>query len=288
MTTKKYIASLPSLEGRLVALSGSTGGLGKQLCRLILKKHGRLILIDRNPKKQADLIESLTADFPAAEIRTLNADMEDIGSVKKMCRELIKLHPDITVHNAGAYDIPRHICSSGYDNVFQINFVSPYYITRQLMGIGTKVIVVGSIAHNYSKIDPADIDFRSRKAASLVYGNAKRYSMFAHLELAKRQGLDLAVGHPGITMTGITDHYPKWLYAIIKHPMKLIFMNNLKASLSIMRCLYINTPDYTWIGPKIFNVWGLPKLKTLRTCKASEIEKIFHTAEGIYADLTTD
>lgn len=288
MSAEKYYASFPSLEGRLVALSGSTGGLGRQLCRMILDRQGRLILIDRNQKKQADLIESLTADFPAAEIHALNADMEDIGSVKKMCGELIKLRPDIMIHNAGAYDIPRHICPTGYDNVFQINFLSPYYITRQLISIGTKIVVVGSIAHNYSKIDPTDIDFRSRKASSLVYGNSKRYSMFAHLELAKSHGLDLAVAHPGITMTGITDHYPKWLYAIIKHPMKAIFMGNRKAALSIIQGLYTSTPEYTWIGPKIFNVWGLPSIKTINSCKREEIAFIAETAERLYADFTTD
>ncbi len=284
MSIKSYIdKSFPSLEGKIVALSGSTGGLGKQLAPMILSKGGELVIIDRNRQKQTELIQKLLAEFPHAHIIPLNADMENMDSVKDVCRELEKIKPDFMIHNAGAYDIPRRICDTGYDNVFQINFVSPYYITRKLMDAGTKIIVVGSIAHNYSKSDPNDTDFRTRGASSLVYGNAKRYSMLAHLELAKRQGLRLAVTHPGITMTGITDHYPKWLYAIIKHPMKLIFMSNQKSALSIMQGLYEYTEDYTWIGPRLFNIWGYPSKNKLKTCKADEISRIYNTAEETYS-----
>ncbi len=280
--------NFPSLEGKIIALSGSTGGLGRQLCRLILSRGGRLILIDRNPQKQSKLMDELAGEYPNGAIYPLAADMEDILSVKVLCERLKEQKPDVIIHNAGAYDIPRHICSTGYDNVFQINFVSPYYITRELAPLGTKIVVVGSIAHNYSKTDEKDTDFRTRRASSLVYGNAKRYSMFAHLELAKGEGCSLAVTHPGITMTGITDHYPKWLYAIIKHPMKLIFMSNRKAALSIMQGIYNNTDNYTWIGPKIFNVWGYPSKKKLTTCKPQEISYIFTKAEEIYNTIKAD
>jgi hypothetical protein len=65
--------------------------------------------------------------------------------------------PDFLIHNAGAYSIPRFKTDQGVDNVFQINFLAPYYMTRELLPELQKrngrVIFVGSIAHNYSKID---------------------------------------------------------------------------------------------------------------------------------------
>jgi hypothetical protein len=129
------------------------------------------------------------------------------------------------------------------------------------------------------------VDFRTRKKASLVYGNAKRYLMFAAPDAAERAGLELAVTHPGIAVTGITAHYPKWLYALIKYPMKVIFMKPKRASLSILRGLFETPPKGYWIGPRVFDVWGLPRTKRLRTCDAREKYFIVAEAERVYQDL---
>ncbi len=189
--------------------------------------------------------------------------------------------------NAGAYSIPRKICDTGLDNVYQINFASPYYLTRELLPIlrlkNGRVIAVGSIAHNYSKTDPSDIDFRRRKAASKVYGNAKRHLMFSLFELFKNESeATLAVTHPGITFTNITAHYPKVIFALIKHPMKIIFMKPKYAALSVLEGLFSETGYKEWIGPAIFDIWGRPKKKRLRSCSDAESLEIFKNAERIY------
>ena len=152
-----------------------------------------------------------------------------MDNVKSVTKELENMDIDIFIHNAGAYSIPRKICSSGYDNVFQINFVSPYYMIRTLLPtLRAKkgmAVAVGSIAHNYSKTDERDIDFRKRSASSKVYGNAKRFLMYSLYELFKNEKeASLSIVHPGITFTNITAHYPKLIFAVIKHPMKIIFM----------------------------------------------------------------
>ena len=276
------------LEGKNIALFGSTGGIGKELCRYILGLGGNLILVNRSREKTIQLEQELKEAFPKAQIDWIIADLEERESVIKACDELQRLETDILIHNAGAYSIPRKTCSTGYDNVFQINFVSPYYITNQLMPYleekKGRVVVVGSIAHNYSKTDEADIDFATRKKASLVYGNAKRYLMFSMLELSKAHpDVKFAITHPGITFTNITNHYPKFLFMIIKNPMKWIFMKPRKAALSILQGLFEETECYEWIGPRFFNVWGKPSKKKLRTCEKEEIEKIEQNARKILA-----
>jgi len=288
MSTKSWLnKNTHSLSGKCVALFGASGGLGSQLCRYILSLGGRLIVIDRNPRKQRALTDALMLEYPNASVEGLICDLEDLYSVKQVVSALERTAPDIIVHNAGAYSIPRRICETGLDNVFQINFASPYYITRSLLPYleekGARVVVVGSVAHNYSKTDPDDVDFRTRQKASLAYGNAKRFVMFSHLELAKRHPkLNVSVVHPGITFTNITAHYPKLIFAIIKHPMKVIFMRPKKAALSLLAGLFCNTPDYTWLGPRLFNVWGLPSLKRLSACKQEEIMHIYAKSEQIY------
>lgn len=279
-----------SLLGKKIAVFGATGGIGYELCRLILTLGGTLVTVDRNPQKSLSLSEKLKTDFEDAKIHSLLADLEDIDSINAVLLELKNLDIDTVIHNAGAYAVKRKTLSTSLDNVFQINFLAPYYITRQLLphlrNKNGKVIAVGSIAHNYSKTDSYDIEFKNRTKSSLVYGNAKRYLMYSLLELFKNEkDVTLAITHPGITFTNITAHYPKIIFAIIKHPMKIIFMKPKYAALSIINGLFTDTPAYNWIGPKIFNVWGKPTIKPLKTASKEEIKNIFNTAEKIYQNL---
>ena len=279
-----------SLEGKYIAISGSTGGIGKSLCRYLAQLGAVLVLLNRNDIKAQRQEEGLKSECPSAKIFRISIDMENLDSVKTAVEELKKLPLYAVIHNAGAYNIPRRKCSTGFDNVFQINFVSPYYITKELLPTlrksGGRVIAVGSIAHNYSQTDKKDIDFSTRKAASKAYGNAKRFLMFSLYGLFENEeDAFLSVTHPGITFTNITAHYPKLIFALIKHPMKVIFMSPKTACLSILKGLFETTEDSTWIGPGVFNVWGRPKKQTLKTCDRSEKEFIFSTAEKIYTHL---
>ena len=276
-----------SLVGKTVAISGSTGGLGKHLCRYLAALGADLVLLDRNRARSEANKNALEAEFNGVKVSLLTVDFVDSFSVAEATEKLKEIAPDLFIHNAGAYSIPRCTSNSGYDNVYTINFVSPYYMIRELLPIIRKkqgrVAVVGSIAHNYSKINEDDIDFSEVKAASKVYGNAKRFLMFSLYELFKDEtDVTLAVTHPGITFTNITAHYPKLIFALIKHPMKVIFMSPEKAALSIVKGFFAPTEYHTWYGPRVFDVWGFPSKKKLRTCSLSESRRIGEIAEEVY------
>ena len=276
------------LRGKWIAVTGTTGGLGVELCGYLAELGANLILLDRNRKKSETARRSLQDRFPEISVECMTVDLEDACSVKAVTEQLLERSIDLFIHNAGAYSIPRHTCSTDYDNVFQINFVSPYYMIRRLLpslrARGGRVVIVGSIAHNYSKIDPNDVDFSTRKAASKVYGNAKRYLMYGVSELMKEEtDVSLSIVHPGITFTNITAHYPKVIFAIIKHPMKVIFMKPKKAALCLLvGVLEIGGTD-AWFGPRLFDVWGYPSKKRLRTANQAERERIAARAEEAYA-----
>ncbi len=275
-----------TLYGHKVVLFGATGGIGKELCREVLALGASLIMAIRNKDKAEALKTSLLKEFENAEISYIIVDLEDIESVKKASEEISSIGADIIIHNSGAYSIPRKKCSTSLDNVFQINFFSPYYITRTLSPYLEKahgrVIFVGSIAHNYSKTDDMDIDFSKRKKASLVYGNAKRYLMFSAFDLAEKYPkIHFSVTHPGITFTNITAHYPPLIFSIIKHPMKIIFIKPKKATESIIRGIFEKTERNTWIGPRFFNIWGSPSKKRLNFSE-KEALSIRKNAESLF------
>lgn len=278
------------LDKKKIAITGSTGGLGVELCKYLASLGADLVLVDRNAERSEEHARRLRSEYPDICVLCVHADLEDILSVHEATEELKKADIDIFIHNAGAYSIERHICTSGYENIFQINFASPYYMIRELVPYlrkkNGKAVAVGSIAHNYSKSDGDDIDFRTRRAHSKVYGNAKRYLMFSLYELfAGEENVSLSVVHPGITFTNITNHYPKVVFALIKHPMKIIFMKPKTAALSLLLGIFDRTESCEWIGPCMFGIWGYPKKKKLHTCSDAERAEIAQRSDRVYNSL---
>ncbi len=282
MSIKKWLQThTRSLSGKTVAVSGATGGIGQPLCVHLAELGASLILLDRNTQRSLALASRLKEQFPSLSVTHIRVDLESSETVMEAAEKLEALSIDYLILNAGAYSIPRHVCPTGFDNVFQINFVSPYYLAKRLLpsirARGGKVIAVGSIAHRYSKTDPADVDFSTRAKASLVYGNAKRYLMASLPALGK----EVSIVHPGITFTNITAHYPPLIFALIKHPMKVIFMSPRKASLCILAGLFEDCGKDQWIGPRWFDIWGLPRKKKLTSIPKEETETICRRAEEI-------
>lgn len=277
-----------SLVGKTVAVTGTTGGLGRPLCRYLAQMGADLILLDRHAEKSAAWREELRAAYPQCRITCVTLDLEDRKALYAAIAVLNDTPLDIFIHNAGAYSIPRYRCDSGFDNVFQINFAAPYTMIRELLPLlrarRGHVVVVGSIAHTYTHLCEQDVDFSTQKAASKAYGNAKRFLMFSLYELFRfEHDVTLAVTHPGITFTNITAHYPKPLFAVIKHPMKVLFMKPSKAALSIVQGVFEPCGYHEWIGPRVAAVWGLPKKRRLRTCSAEESRRIGDIAQTVYA-----
>ena len=285
MNDKKFLSRYSSLSGKTVVLSGSTGGIGVHLARYLLLLGARLLLLDRNREKAKSLKEKLLCEFPSAEIKILSADLSDETAVSRATETLLSEPIDFLILNAGAYKIPKTFCQSGYNNVFLINCASPLYLVNRLLpslrARNGRVVAVGSIAHRYSETDPADTDFSSRRADSLVYGNAKRRLMFSLYNLFENEGeATLSVVHPGITLTNITHHFPKLVFALIKYPMKVIFMPPKRACLSIIEGLFFECKTGEWIGPRVLDIWGQPKKRKLKISR-DEMARVARESERV-------
>ena len=292
MNIKKWLKqNTHSLKGKTVAITGSTGGLGGEICKILASLNARLVLLNRNEEKTQIQIEELKTRYPNLQIKFVKTDMQNIESVKQTCLKLNHQEIDILILNAGAFNLPRKKSSLGYDNVFQINFVSAYYLTKKLLSQlqsrpDSKVVVVGSIAHAYAKLNSSDIDYSTEEDVQKVYGNSKRFLMFSLYKLFETEKhVKLSITHPGITLTGITQNYKKIFLPIIKLSMKLLYMPPKKACLSIIKGVFDQTSTGYWIGPERKNIWGYPKKRPLEVCSEQECEDIFKIAEKIYAKL---
>ena len=278
------------LDGKTVCITGSTGGLGTVVANDLAYLGANLILANRNKEKSEKQKQELLKLYPTIEIKILSVDMFDMDSVKLFVCKLKQIPFDILILNAGIYNVKRKTSNAGFDNVFQVNFVSPYYIAKQLLPTmrknkNAKIVAVGSIAHNFTKVNPEDIQMEKNAKCSKIYGNSKRFLMFSLEKLFLNSHIPLSIVHPGVTLTQMTNHYHKAINWLVKIGIKLFFPNTQKASLSILSGVFNQTEYFEWIGPAKFNIWGYPKKKKLKTCSETEADKIFEIAEDIYSKL---
>lgn len=288
MSIAKWLnKNVNDLSNKNIVITGATGGLGKELCYMLASKGANLFLACRNPRLADELKNKIINQFPSTKITYVNLDLSNKENVDK-CTEELKNIPliDYFICNAGVYNVPIKKLDSGYNNIFTINFLYPYYMIKKLMGKfrenKTMVVAVSSIAHNYSKTNENDIDFSTAKKPSKIYGNSKRFLTFSLFELFKNEThTTLSIVHPGITLTNMTNHYPKAINWLVKIGIKLLFPSPQKSALNLIYGTTSATEYHTWIGPKYFNIWGKPALKKLKTASTTESQKIFEIAENL-------
>ena len=89
------------LDGKTVAISGATGGIGRELCEYLARMGATLLLVDRNPERSLALAGELEAKHGiSAEHITL--DLEDIARTREVAKTLAEREIDYLILNAGA------------------------------------------------------------------------------------------------------------------------------------------------------------------------------------------
>lgn len=291
MNIQKWLKlNTTSLRGKVVAITGSTGGLGNALCRHFATLGADILTLDRNPSKSLALKNKIVSDFPDVKFDSVKLDLTSIDDVKSVCKRLEGTKIDYLILNAGVYNVPLEKSDSGYNNIFQVNFISQYCLVKGLLPTleqrHAKVVAVGSIAHNYAQFNENDVDYSHARKPGKIYGNSKRFLMFSLYELLKdNPDVTLAVAHPGVTLTNMTNHYPKAINWFIKLGVKLLFPSPQQASLSVVAALFSKCGYHQWIGPAHCKIWGKSRLSQLGTCSPRESAQIFEMAERIYSQL---
>ena len=132
------IEKIPSLNGKTIAITGSTSGTGFVAAKTLAKKGARVFLLNRKTsrsKKSYDLLKSYSskADFVDVE-----CDLQSFDSVKKAARKIADLCKDgldVLCNNAGVMALKDQATIDGFDIQMQTNHLSHFLLTKELMPI---------------------------------------------------------------------------------------------------------------------------------------------------------
>ncbi|KAI1123482.1 putative short-chain dehydrogenase [Nemania abortiva] len=215
---------IPSLNGKVIFVTGGTAGLGKSSI-LALAKHGPLHIYftGRNVKAGEALIAEMKNTNPSVGLTFLEMDFLSLSSVKKGCGQFIHDRLDILMCNAGIMYKPPGLSQDGYEITFATNHLAHALIIKQLLptllktakdpDADVRLISLTSVGWFGHPTDGISFSTLRTTQDSMFLGKLKRYaqSKLANIvyaaEVARRYPSIMALSvHPGIVHTDLTNN----------------------------------------------------------------------------------
>ena len=124
---------LPSMEGKTVAITGTTSGTGFVAAQACGKLGARVLLLNR-PSKRADAaLTDLQTQNSNAGFTQVDCDLQSFSSVREAAKNLYSLCPeglDVLCNNAGVMALEDIATADGFDVQMQTNHLSHFLLTK--------------------------------------------------------------------------------------------------------------------------------------------------------------
>ncbi len=150
----------PSEGQRVVFITGSTGGLGREVARKLAAAGDHIVVHGRNLERGKELVAEIESEGRGS-ARFYVADLGSFREVRALAQAIRRDYPrlDVLVNNAGIWlEGPRTVSQDGYELHFQVNYLSGFLLTRELLPLlrqstPARIVNVSSIAQR-----PVDFD----------------------------------------------------------------------------------------------------------------------------------
>ncbi len=201
------------MDGRVCVITGATSGVGYQAAKRLAEGGAYNVLICRNSDKAMRVKNELENTY-GTKVDTIQADFSKLADVRKAAIVLLENYPriDILINNAGIHNTHRILTEDGIENVFAVNHVASFLLTRLLLErmikcAPSRIIQVNSQGHRFGGLDLNDLNWQKRRYKGLQgYGASKVAQLMTVWELVdilKGSGVTINAVHPGEVKTNI-------------------------------------------------------------------------------------
>lgn len=127
----------PTPGQRVILVTGSTGGLGRETALALAQAGDHVILHGRNEQRAQDVLRQIQ-DGGHGSARFYRADLASLEETKSLAESILADYErlDALVNNAGVFipgDDNRRTTDDGYELHFQVNYLAGYVLTNMLM-----------------------------------------------------------------------------------------------------------------------------------------------------------
>ena len=197
---------------KTILITGSTDGIGKQTALVLAQKGFSVLIHGRNEDKCKQTVEEISVltggknlDYFVCDLLSLKEVFDFSEEVKKRCGNL-----DILINNAGVYLEDYILSPEGIEATFQINHLSMFSLTLNLLPVikpanaePARIINVSSMAHA-SKMDFDNLIKPAKYDGRRAYCLSKLCNILFTIELSERlkdKNITVNCLHPGAINT---------------------------------------------------------------------------------------
>ena len=83
----KEVEKVPSLDGKTIAITGTTSGTGFIAAKTVAKKGARTLLLNRKTNRSNKSYDLLKEHYPKANFVDIECDLQSFKSVKKAAKQ---------------------------------------------------------------------------------------------------------------------------------------------------------------------------------------------------------
>jgi NAD(P)-dependent dehydrogenase (short-subunit alcohol dehydrogenase family) len=203
--------NMPSLENKIILITGSTDGLGKDVAFEMASQGATILLHGRNPQKGETVLKEIRDATGNQKHTYYNADFSSLRQVYATTQRILSQSRklDILINNAGIGGGEKNIRETGEDGYelrFTVNYLAHFLLTNYLLHLlinsaPSKIINVVSGAQE--PIDFNDVMLTRNYSGSRAYGQSKLALIMFTFDLAeklKAKGVTVNCLHPASMM----------------------------------------------------------------------------------------
>jgi NAD(P)-dependent dehydrogenase (short-subunit alcohol dehydrogenase family) len=192
-----------SMDGRVVAVTGATSGLGELAATWFARLGARVLLLARNAEKAERTRERIERETGRRDVLTYAVDVSDLTQVRDVASRIRRNEPrlDVFVHNAGALLDEQRTSVDGHEMTFATMVLGPFVLTPALMPLlresrDGRVITVTSGGMYTQRLHLDDLQMRNEPyRGTVAYARAKRAQVVVTRLWARRHADTSVVFH---------------------------------------------------------------------------------------------
>lgn len=221
------------IQGKVVIVTGANSGIGKETAIDLVKRGAKVYIACRDLERGEAARREIASITQSSNVIFLQLDLSSKKSIEAFVKEFKKHedHLDILINNAGIGKAAKAVTEDGFDMLFGVNYLGPFYLTILLLdhlkkAQLPKVISVSSALHLLGNIDNDDLMMEKNFYAFPMYFRSKLAIVMFAKELARRHNITSVSLHPGMVCTPIwknLNHYLGVFNNILYFILYLIF-----------------------------------------------------------------
>lgn len=214
-----HIKDIPDLGGRVILVTGGTGGLGAQCIEYLAPHNPAHIYFTGRNKSRADaLINKVKAYAPNTRLTYIECDFKSLASVQTASKDFLSKSDrlDILICNAGIMTVPAELTTDGYEIQFQVNHLSHALMIKLLLPVlkqtaaqpsaDVRIINLSSVAYNQAPTNGIQFDGLKTRQKYLGWPIGPGWKRYGQSKLANL-----------LYPAQITAHHPE-IMAVSVHP----------------------------------------------------------------------